>query len=199
MYHTLDMQKSIKPLFGHPVSKYWLRPCHCPTLIVAHQPGARLPINPYNAEATFVQSRRIDAKIFENHWNPIILVFIGKFSPSTFRWVPMCQSFSHLKGILHHFVSVKFATSSIIGLTNHAGRQINNIIYYMNKLAIDFPSSFRFNWYYRRILATVSELWLLFSTNIGHHQWMEIIINKVSYICEYLQLPKATENWVGLK
>ena len=26
MYHTLDTQKSMKPLFGHPVSKYWLRP-----------------------------------------------------------------------------------------------------------------------------------------------------------------------------
>ena len=27
MYHTLDTQKSMKPIFGHPVSKYWLRPC----------------------------------------------------------------------------------------------------------------------------------------------------------------------------
>ena len=26
MYHTLDTQKSMKPLFGHPVSKYRLRP-----------------------------------------------------------------------------------------------------------------------------------------------------------------------------
>ena len=32
LYHTLDTQKSMKPLFGHPVSKYWLRPCftQCP-------------------------------------------------------------------------------------------------------------------------------------------------------------------------
>ena len=27
LYHTLDTQKSMKPLFGHPVSKYWLRLC----------------------------------------------------------------------------------------------------------------------------------------------------------------------------
>ena len=25
LYHTLDTQKSMKPLFGHPVSKDWLR------------------------------------------------------------------------------------------------------------------------------------------------------------------------------
>ena len=28
MYHTLDTQKSMKPLFGHPLSKHWLRPWH---------------------------------------------------------------------------------------------------------------------------------------------------------------------------
>ena len=28
MYHTLDTQKSMKPLLGHPVSKYRLRPCY---------------------------------------------------------------------------------------------------------------------------------------------------------------------------
>ena len=27
LYHTLDTQMSIKPLFRHPVSKFWLRPC----------------------------------------------------------------------------------------------------------------------------------------------------------------------------
>ena len=27
LYHTWDTQKSMKPLFGHPVSKYRLRPC----------------------------------------------------------------------------------------------------------------------------------------------------------------------------
>ena len=33
LYHTLDTQKSMKPLFGQPVSKYWLRPCPCFLLI----------------------------------------------------------------------------------------------------------------------------------------------------------------------
>ena len=28
-----------------------------------------------------------------------MLVFIGRFSPSTFRRVPMCQDFSHFSGI----------------------------------------------------------------------------------------------------
>ena len=27
LYHTLDTQKSMKPVFGHPVSEYRLRPC----------------------------------------------------------------------------------------------------------------------------------------------------------------------------
>ena len=34
--------------------------------------------NPSNAETTFVQ--RQGCKIFENHLNPVILVFIGKLS-----------------------------------------------------------------------------------------------------------------------
>ena len=32
-------------------------------------------------------------KVFENHLNPIILVFIKKLSSSTLRWVPICQGF----------------------------------------------------------------------------------------------------------
>ena len=43
----------------------------------------------------------------------ILLVFIGKLSLSTLRWVPMCQGFSHFFGFLHHFVLAKLATSSI--------------------------------------------------------------------------------------
>ena len=42
-------------------------------------------ITPSNSEATFVQG----PKIFENHLNPVMLVFIGKLSLSTVRWVPM--------------------------------------------------------------------------------------------------------------
>ena len=32
-----------------------------------------------------------EAKIFENHLNPVMLVLIGKLSLSTLGWVPMCQ------------------------------------------------------------------------------------------------------------
>ena len=35
-----------------------------------------LNVNPSNSEATFVQST-LDAKILENHQNPVMLVFIG--------------------------------------------------------------------------------------------------------------------------
>ena len=45
-------------------------------------------INSSNAETTL--SKPKDAKIFENHLNPVMLVFIGKLSRSTLRWVPIC-------------------------------------------------------------------------------------------------------------
>ena len=46
------------------------------------QPGQyidllQICVNPSNAEATFVQSTIEDARIFENHLNPFMLVFIG--------------------------------------------------------------------------------------------------------------------------
>ena len=53
------------------------------------------------------------AKILENHLNPVMLVFIGKFLLSTLRGVSMCHGFSHLSDFLHHFVLAKLATSSI--------------------------------------------------------------------------------------
>ena len=37
--------------------------------------------NPSNAKATLVQSK----EIFENHLNPVVLVFIGKLLLSTLR------------------------------------------------------------------------------------------------------------------
>ena len=40
-------------------------------LCLSHKPG----LNPPNAEATFIQKK--DAKIFEKHLNPVMLVFIG--------------------------------------------------------------------------------------------------------------------------
>ena len=52
--------------------------------------------------------------IFENHLNPVMLVFSGYLSLSTrIYWVPMCQGVSRISGFLHHFVMAKLATSSI--------------------------------------------------------------------------------------
>ena len=42
-----------------------------------------------------------------------MLVFSGKLSPSTLKWVPICQGFSKFSGFSHHFVLAKLATSSI--------------------------------------------------------------------------------------
>ena len=53
------------------------------------------------------------AKYYENHHNPVLLVFIGKLSVSTITWVPICQGLSHLPGFLHNFVLAKLATSII--------------------------------------------------------------------------------------
>ena len=41
-----------------------------------------------------------------------MLVFIGKLSPSAFRWVPMCHGFSDFSAFCHHFMSTKLETSS---------------------------------------------------------------------------------------
>ena len=54
-----------------------------------------------------------NAKNHENHLNPVMLVFIGKLSLSTFRWVPICHGFSHIPAFCHHFMLTKLATSSI--------------------------------------------------------------------------------------
>ena len=40
-------------------------------------------------------SKHKDAKIFEIHLNPTMLVSIGKVLLSTLIWVPFCQGFSH--------------------------------------------------------------------------------------------------------
>ena len=59
--------------------------------------------NPSNAEATFVQSTRTK-KTFENHFNPIMFVFI--------EYSQLSQGFSHVLGSVHHFVLAKLVTSS---------------------------------------------------------------------------------------
>ena len=47
-----------------------------------------------------------------NHCNTLMVVFIGKLSLSTIRWVPICQGFSHFSAFFHHFMLAKLATSS---------------------------------------------------------------------------------------
>ena len=42
-------------------------------------------VNPSNAEASCVDPKHKDTKIFENHLNPVMLVFIGKLSLSILR------------------------------------------------------------------------------------------------------------------
>ena len=54
--------------------------------------------------------KRKDAKIFEKHRNPVMLVLIRQLSLSTLRWVPMCLDFSHFK---------VFFSSLWIGQTRH--------------------------------------------------------------------------------
>ena len=69
-------------------------------------------VNPSTAQGYF-SPKLNDANIFENHLNPVMLVFIRKLSLSTFKWVPIYQGFGHFSGFLHHFVLVKLVASSI--------------------------------------------------------------------------------------
>ena len=54
-----------------------------------------------------------NTRFLKKHWNPVILLFIWKLSPSTLRWVPICQGFSNFSGFLQLFVLAKSATTSI--------------------------------------------------------------------------------------
>ena len=70
-----------------------------------------------------------NAKIFENHLNPVMLVFIGKLSPSTHRWVPICRGVSEFSGFLLYFVLAKLASSSIRAKTNNMLKHVTHKIY----------------------------------------------------------------------
>ena len=62
----------------------------------------------------YFRPKHKDAKIFDNHLNMVVLVFIEKLSLSTLRWVPMCQSFSLFQScLLQYSVLAKLSTSSI--------------------------------------------------------------------------------------
>ena len=60
-----------------------------------------------------LSSKHKEAKIFENHLNPVILVFIGNLSLSTLRWVPICQGFSHISGFFASLCIGQISPSSI--------------------------------------------------------------------------------------
>ena len=73
----------------------------------------RTMVNSCDAETTFVLGT-ISQKIFDNHLNPVMSVFIEKFLPSTLSneyHVPGFQSFFSF--VLYHFVTAKLATGSI--------------------------------------------------------------------------------------
>ena len=73
--------------------------------------GLSIVFNHSNAEATFVQSTRMQR--LENHLNHVMLVFIGKLLQNALTWVTMCQGFSHFSHFLCHVVMAKLAKSSI--------------------------------------------------------------------------------------
>ena len=68
--------------------------------------------NPYAAWC-YIHPMHKNAKIFENHLNPVMLVLIWKLSRSTLRWVPICHGLSNFSAFSHHFVLAKLATSRI--------------------------------------------------------------------------------------
>ena len=61
----------------------------------------------------YFRPKHKNAIFFENHRNPVMLVFIGKLLMSTLRWVPICQGFGHFSAFLHNFVLAKLATSCV--------------------------------------------------------------------------------------
>ena len=90
-------------------------------------------INLFNAEGTEAQSTRTRAKNFENHLNPVMLVWIAL--------AEHCQMSTHVSGfqpssmVFHHFVLDKLSTSSIsvqhinISLLNICTNVLGNLLY----------------------------------------------------------------------
>ena len=52
------------------------------------------------------------AKIYENHLNPVILVFIWKLLLSTIKWISMCQGFGHFSSFCQHATLTKLVIGS---------------------------------------------------------------------------------------
>ena len=135
-----------KPVFPYNKHVYHLKLTSWHLQYLQYLQYLKMNFNPSNAEATFIQSTRI----FENHLNPVMLVFIGKLLLSTLRWVPICHGFGHFSGVLLHFVLAKLATSGIrvkyeredlcpcfvvfsVGEMNRAPWGIKNWITYSNR------------------------------------------------------------------
>ena len=53
--------------------------------VIIGNAAAQPDFNPSNAEAILLCKAQIAAKIFENHLNLVMLVFVGKLSLSTLR------------------------------------------------------------------------------------------------------------------
>ena len=67
-------------------------------------------VNPSNAN---FHPKHKNPKIFENHRNPVMSVFIWMLSPSSFVWVPILQGSSIFFRFLPDFVLAKLATSRL--------------------------------------------------------------------------------------
>ena len=63
----------------------------------------------------YFRPKRKGVKMFENHLNPVMLVFIGELSLSTLWWIPIFKGFNHFQFFLHHFLLAKSTTTSIRG------------------------------------------------------------------------------------
>ena len=102
-WNCLDISKTCLyiPLRVH--AHLYVSPSYC------H--GFRLPFQCWG----YFRPKHKNANYFENHQNPVMLVFIGKLLMSTLRWVPICQGFGHFSGFLHHFLLPQVATSSLRG------------------------------------------------------------------------------------
>ena len=91
--------------------------------------------------------------IFENHLNPVVLVFIGKLS--TLGGVTMCQGFGHFfKGFLHHFVLAKLATSGtrVNAICLEISLTFNSVIWTISIFQNSFGINHKFTKYLKESL-----------------------------------------------
>ena len=104
MYHTLDTQKSMKPLFGHPVSKYWLRPWTRGYSIWATETGTgrrkadQIHLQTTRASQIHLQACRAsqsDSKKISITNTPASVITNQAFSPSRLKEIDIPFLFHH--------------------------------------------------------------------------------------------------------